>query len=114
MSLGKGIFAVLASLSEVEVPMPGSGPLRRTVRVNNPYGLHMRPATAFAQVAKGFQAVITVWNGSKKADGKSSLDLILLIADPGADLTLECEGEDAERALHTLADLLSSTGDELH
>jgi phosphocarrier protein HPr len=92
--------------------MPVIGPIQRSVRVNNPYGLHMRPATAFAQVAKGFQCAVTVWNGPKRADGKSSLDLIMLIADPGADLLLECEGEDADRALEALAELLSSTGDE--
>ena len=103
---------MLASVSGVELSMPVTGPHRRTLRVNNPYGLHMRPATAFAQVAKGFQAQITVWNGSKRADGKSSLDLILLIADPGAELVLECDGEDAERALEALTELLSSSGDD--
>ena len=89
-----------------------SGPLRRTVRVNNPFGLHMRPATMFAQAANRFRAVVTVWNGSKKANGKSSLDLILLIADPGSELQLEVQGEDAELAMDTLYELLSSSGED--
>ena len=75
--------------------MPANGPLRRTVTGANPNGLHMRPATAFAQAARGFRSAVTVFNGPKRADGKSSLDLILLIAEPGAELVLEVDGEDA-------------------
>jgi phosphocarrier protein HPr len=89
-----------------------SGPLRRTVVVANPNGLHMRPATLFAQKARGFRAIITVWCDEKRADGKSSLDLILLTALPGAKLVLEVDGDDADDALELLATLLESTGDE--
>ncbi|MFO0850811.1 MAG: HPr family phosphocarrier protein [Gemmataceae bacterium] len=93
--------------------MPGSGPLRRTVRVCNPLGLHMRPATAFAQAARGYQAAVTVWHGDKRADGKSSLDLILLVAECGAELVLEVDGADAEAALPALAARLADPGEEL-
>lgn len=93
--------------------MPGNGPLRRTVTVSNPLGLHMRPATAFAQAARGYQSAVTVWNGDKQADGKSSLDLILLVAECGVELTLEVDGPDAAVALPALAGLLADPGEEL-
>jgi phosphocarrier protein HPr len=93
--------------------MNPSCPIRRTVTVANPHGLHMRPATAFASRAKQFACRVTVWNGSNKADGKSSLDLILLVALPGAELTLEVDGPDADHAAEALADLLGSPGDGL-
>lgn len=86
-------------------------PLRRTVTVANPAGLHMRPATAFAQCARGYRAAVTVWNGTKRADGKSSLDLILLVALPGDVLVVEADGDDAPDALNRLADLLADPGD---
>ena len=92
--------------------MPGNGPLRRTVSVCNPLGLHMRPATAFAQAARAFRAAVTVWNGDRRADGKSSLDLLLLTALPGAELVLEADGDDAADAVERLAGLLASPGDE--
>lgn len=88
--------------------MPAAGPLRRTVTVANPNGLHMRPATLFAQAARGFRAAVTVYNGPKRADGKSSLDLILLIAEVGTELVLEVDGEDAAAALDPLAAILAA------
>lgn len=89
-----------------------TGPLRRSVVVANPNGLHMRPATVFAQAARGFRSAVTVWNGDRRADGKSSLDLLLLTALPGAELVLEAEGDDAADAVARLGDLLESPGDE--
>ena len=93
--------------------MPGNGPLRQSVTVCNPLGLHMRPATVFAQAARGFRSAVTVLNGDKRADGKSSLDLILLVAEPGVELVLEVDGEDAADALAKLAALLADRGEEL-
>jgi phosphotransferase system HPr (HPr) family protein len=92
--------------------MTANGPLRTTIAVCNPLGLHMRPATAFAQAARGFRSTITVWCGPKRADGKSSLDLILLVAEKGVELTLEVDGDDAPDALPALAGLLADPGDE--
>ena len=88
------------------------GPMRRTVRVTNPNGLHMRPATVFAQKARTYRSAVTVWNADRRADGKSSLDLILLTALPGAELVLEVEGDDAAEAAALLADLLGSPGED--
>ncbi len=91
--------------------MSANGVLRKTVTVANPNGLHMRPATQFAQAARGFRSAVTVWNGEKRADGKSPLDLILLVALPGAELVLEVDGDDATQAIGPLADLLGSPGE---
>lgn len=91
--------------------MTAKGVLRRTVKVANPNGLHMRPATLFAQAARGYRSAVVVANGEKTADGKSALDLLLLIAEPGAELTLEVDGDDAAEALEALAGLLGSPGE---
>jgi phosphotransferase system HPr (HPr) family protein len=88
-----------------------NGPLRRTVTVANPMGLHMRPATAFAQLARSYASAVTVWNGPTRADGKSPLDLILLVAMPGAELVLEVDGDDAATALDPLAAILADPGE---
>ena len=82
------------------------GPLRRTVAVANPHGLHMRPAAAFAQACKGFAAAVTVRHGEKTADGRSPWELLLLVAGPGAELVVEASGADADAALSRLCELL--------
>jgi phosphotransferase system HPr (HPr) family protein len=83
------------------------------VAVANPHGLHMRPAAAFAETAKRFRAAVTVTHGDKTADGKSSWELIMLVAGPGAELTVEaCGADDAAAALDTLKELLLAASDE--
>ena len=96
-------------------PMTATGePVRRTVAVANPMGLHMRPATAFTQAARRFACRVTVWNGpDRKANGKELLELILLVAMPGAELIVEADGEDATDAVARLAELLADPGDGL-
>ena len=90
-------------------------PLRRSVVVNNPNGLHMRPATRFAQQARVIPQRVTVFHGEKRADGKSSLDLLMLIAMPGAELWVELDGDDssdAAEAIRALCEILAAPGDD--
>jgi len=93
-------------------------PLRRCAVVNNPNGLHLRPATRFAQQARVLPQRVTVFHGEKRADGKSSLDLLMLIAMPGAELWVELDGPDADtspdaaEAIRALCDILAAPGDD--
>ena len=89
-----------------------AGPIRRTIRVTNPLGLHHRVADRLARTAKTFQSDVTVWNGDTRADGKSPMELLLLVALPGAELTLETAGPDAAAAIDPLADILAAPGGE--
>ena len=89
-----------------------NGPIRRTIRIINPLGLHHRLADRFSRTAKRYTCVITVWNGDTKADGKSLTDLIMLIAMPDSDVILEVDGPDALEALETLAAILAAANGE--
>jgi phosphotransferase system HPr (HPr) family protein len=83
-------------------------PLLRTVTIRDPQGLHMRPAAAFAKLARQFQSTVTLRFEDRAVNGKSQLDLMLLAAEPGAALVLEVAGDDAPAALAALADLIES------
>lgn len=76
--------------------------LKQTVTVADPQGLHMRPAAAFAKLARQFQSAVTVCRDDRRVNGKSQLDLMLLAAEPGAQLLVEVNGNDAEEALAAL------------
>jgi phosphotransferase system HPr (HPr) family protein len=86
--------------------------LRRKVIVRDPLGFHMRPLTAFAQRAGQFACTVTVAKDTQKVNGKSPLELMLLAAEQGTELELEVSGQDAERALEELAELLAGMGPE--
>jgi phosphotransferase system HPr (HPr) family protein len=81
---------------------------QRTVTITNPQGFHMRPATAFAQLAGKFQANVTVCKGDQRINGKSPLELMFLGAEQGTELLLEASGADAPMALEALAELLAA------
>ncbi|MFO0807275.1 MAG: HPr family phosphocarrier protein [Gemmataceae bacterium] len=85
-------------------PVNGIHPvvLRRIVVVHDPQGLHMRPAAMFAKIARQYQSVVTIHRGDRSVNGKSQLDLLLLAAEPGAELTIEVMGTDANDALTAL------------
>ncbi|MDB5306822.1 MAG: ptsH [Gemmataceae bacterium] len=95
------------------VPDPaGEGPIRRTVRITNPRGLHPRIIALFTKTAMGFASSVTLYNGDLQADGKSVWDLITLMAEQGADVVLEVAGSDAAAAVDPLAEILAAPGGE--
>ena len=64
----------------------GGTTLRRTVRITNPQGLHLRPLTAFVQAAMRFQSSVHVCKADQRVNGKSALELMLLAAEQGTEL----------------------------
>jgi phosphocarrier protein len=82
------------------------------VTVNNPQGLHMRPLTAFAELAGKFQSTVTVIKEGQRINGKSPLELLCLAAEYGTLLTLEATGPDARAALDALVELLNTLSTE--
>ncbi len=79
-----------------------------TVIITNPNGLHMRPASHFAATAQKFSSSITIRWGDRVVDGKSVLELLLLAASKGTELTVEARGHDASPALAELSAILES------
>jgi len=89
--------------------MKNGVPLQRLITVADPQGLHMRPAAAFAKVARQFRSDVTVRRDDRSVNGKSQLDLMLLAAEPGSQLMLEVSGDDAQAALAALGEILEIT-----
>ena len=79
-----------------------------TVTVNNPQGLHMRPAYLLAETAAKFESKIELIKDDIRIDGKSVLSILTLGAAQGAEIQIECTGEDAVVAISALEELLSS------
>lgn len=79
--------------------------VERGVTVLNEKGLHVRPAAAFAQHAGKFQAHITIVKTStgQTVNGKSSIELLMLAAEPGTSLLIRADGDDAQAAADSLA-----------
>jgi phosphocarrier protein len=86
-----------------------------TFTILNSSGFHARPAGLFVKTASRFCSVIKVVSGKQTANGKSILSLMLLGATPGAEITIEAQGEDEAEALNALAQLIAGRfGEEPH
>lgn len=86
--------------------------LTRTVVINNPQGLHARPADLFVKLANSFQTNIEIVKDNIRVNGKSFLDILTLAASEGTILSIEACGEDAAEALDALAQLIEQHFDE--
>jgi phosphocarrier protein HPr len=82
--------------------------LKKTFVIQNPTGLHARPATLFVQKATSFPCEINVIKGTKTVNGKSIMGLMTLGAAKGDEITLEINGDRAEEAMEELGKLLES------
>ena len=77
------------------------------VKIQNVRGLHARATANFVKVADTFRSEIFVTNkDGLRVSGKSIMGLLMLGAPLGSTLTLEAIGNDAEKALKTLSELV--------
>jgi len=70
-------------------------------------GLHARPATQFAKLAKGFTCSLKIGRGDAWADAKSAVKLMLLGIKQNERIVIRAEGEDEREALGRLAEFLA-------
>jgi phosphotransferase system HPr (HPr) family protein len=79
-----------------------------TITVKNETGLHSRPADVFVRTAKLYEANIEVTKGTKKANAKTILKIILLNVCENDEIVIQAEGPDEEEALADLKALVES------
>ena len=84
---------------------------RLKLTIVDTFGLHLRPAARFAEVAHRHEAEVRVRCDGAEADGKSVLELLGLAAHAGLSLELEARGPDADRAVAALAELIAPGAD---
>ena len=66
--------------------------VEKTVIVNNPLGIHARPAALLVQMASKFQAKIFLSKADiRGVNGKSIMSVMMLAAENGAEVTVNAE-----------------------
>lgn len=79
-----------------------------SVLINNPTGLHARPAALFTQTAAKFHSKIMVQKGDKIVDAKSMLKILSLGAKQGTTIDIAADGPDEQEAVGALVSLIKS------
>jgi phosphocarrier protein len=76
----------------------------REVTIRNRLGMHARAAVKFVQTANRYRCEVKVL----KANGKSIMGLLTLVAAHGVTMSIVCAGDDAPAAVEALATLVDS------
>ncbi|MEM6854790.1 MAG: HPr family phosphocarrier protein [Planctomycetota bacterium] len=80
--------------------------------ISNRLGLHARPAMSLVDTASGFSSDIKIAKGAQVVDAKSIMQLMMLAATKGTELTVTADGPDAEQAVAAITALVDSKFDE--
>ena len=81
--------------------------VEKRVTVTNRLGIHARPATLLVQASSRFRCDVFFSKGDvSRINGKSIMGVMMLAAEQGAEILIEAEGDDAEEAVETIAELL--------
>jgi len=80
--------------------------------ISNRLGLHARPAMSLVDTASGFASDIKIAKDAQVVDAKSIMQLMMLAATKGTELTVTAEGPDAEQAVAAIIALVNSKFDE--
>jgi phosphotransferase system HPr (HPr) family protein len=80
----------------------------KKVKLVNENGLHARPATRFVEAASRFTSDITITKDGQEVNGKSVIEILTLGASAGTLLTITAIGNDAEKAVKTLCNLVKN------
>ena len=75
--------------------------------INDPMGMHARPAGMLVKAVAGYASKITVTAPTGTADAKRLMGLMRLAAKQGMELTISVEGPDEEKAAAELQAFLS-------
>ena len=83
-----------------------NSPIKRVVVVPNKQGMHARPAEMFVRRAQEFESKIEIVRDDFRIEAKSIMNLLMLGATQGTQLTLEAEGDDAQAAIDALTEVV--------
>lgn len=78
------------------------------ITVTNEQGMHMRPASVFSQAMTPFASTVKINFNGNTYDAKSVMMLMSACIKCGAEIEVECDGQDEQDALKKAIELIES------
>ena len=82
------------------------------IKIINRLGLHARPAAMLVQTASDFSCDIKIIKDTVTVNAKSIMGVLMLAAEFGSTLRLECDGPDETQAAQAVAALFEKKFNE--
>jgi phosphocarrier protein len=81
--------------------------IRTTLVISNKLGLHARASAKLTKLASSFKCEVFMTRNSRRVNAKSIMGIMMLAAGLGAEVELETDGEDEQRASDAIAALVN-------
>ncbi|MBK9128149.1 MAG: HPr family phosphocarrier protein [Phycisphaerales bacterium] len=82
--------------------------IEREVVIPNKEGLHFRPIMQFVDLAQRYQAGLSVHCDDRSADGRSPMEMLMLVAIQGSKVRVVADGADAQELVDAIVRLVES------
>jgi phosphocarrier protein HPr len=82
--------------------------ISQAAKIINKLGLHARPSAMLVTAAAKYQAEVYFTKSGLRVNGKSILGVMMLAAEAGSELLIECDGPDEQAAMDALLNVISS------
>ena len=79
-----------------------------SVTIINRLGMHARASAKFVTLAAQFKSDVTLGRNGQQANGKSIMGIMMLAAGKGTQVDLIVDGDDEDRALAALTELIAN------
>ena len=86
---------------------------RRETRIVNRLGLHARAAAQLVRMANEYNSDISLIKSNQQANAKTIMEVLMLGAAQGEDIIVEARGDDEERAVEAIVQLIDARFNEL-
>lgn len=86
--------------------------LHKEIEIINKLGMHARAAAKFVTLAQTFVSDVRIARNGREVNGKSIMGVMMLAAARGSTIELKINGEDEEKAMQYLVDLINNRFDE--
>jgi len=86
--------------------------IKQDIKISNRLGLHARPAALLVQTAGQFTCDIKIIKDQIEVNAKSIMGVMMLAAEYGSTLQIQCDGSDEQQAMAALADLFKNKFNE--
>lgn len=86
--------------------------IEKKVRITNKLGLHARPAALLVKTAGKYESDVSIVKDDMEVNAKSIMGVMMLAAEKGSTLTIKAEGNDQEKAVDAIVELVESKFDE--
>ena len=82
--------------------------LSKQITINNPSGLHMRPAGVFVKAATPFKSVVSFDIRGNTYNAKSMINVLSAAVKRGDEIELKIEGEDEQACMDAVVSAIEN------